>query len=159
MNDIEEAPPLGFEGSDETKPDERRKHKRLQVLWLNERNSKDLDRVWVISHDGEHPQKVVYGVVADVSRSGVKIIINQKDVIEDEQFHLVIHPPEELGIPTIELEGSKRWDDAAQKNVYCAIGLMAESENGTAQLLQLTESLEKNPENEKLVKCEIIFDD
>ena len=145
---------------EELSPEDRRGCKRVQVLWFNEQNKNEMSRVFVVSHGESHPQKVVVGVVADISRTGVRILIQQRDMIDTDSFKLVIHPPEDLDIPDLELEGTRQWDDATQKNIYTAVGIHINDDSESHQNLEkLADTIDSQPPNEAIIKCEIVFED
>lgn len=158
MTDIEKPLTDRSESFSSDKHDDRRDSKRIQVLWLTDKKNNDLTRVFLISHEDSMPQKVVFGVVADISRTGVRILIRQNDFIQSDKFHVVINPPQELELPSLELKGTKRWDDETQKNIYTAVGVRFDDNQDMDALNKLAESIESRESEENIVRCEIVFD-
>lgn len=148
INMLNDSPP---------KIEEKREYPRLQVLWQNEKNqiSKE-QKVWLVSQEEGKPNQVLNGLVADISRSGVKIIINQENRILDDHFSIVIHPPKEFELPDMEFEGEKRWDNESCTHVFSAAGIRIIGDQSEEKMEQLQSKAEEFSEF-KNIKCEIVF--
>jgi hypothetical protein len=138
---------------------ERRAQKRVQVLWINDQRSSVHDKVWLVSHENSAPRNVVYGLVADISENGVKILVtHQNSFVEDEEFELVIYPPESSGLPQLQVTAKKCWDAQSGNNFYRAVGVCFETENPDfVTLTQHMDALPQDARSGRHIQCEIHF--
>lgn len=70
------------------------------------RQSKRVDTFWLVYQKDE---KALLGYITDLSESGLRFWISREVKIKDDNFSIRVHPPQEIGIDSIDLDVHKTW--------------------------------------------------
>ena len=137
--------------------EEKRESTRLKILWQHESTiSLENKKVWIIKDEQGKPNKVVLGIIDNISKNGIKIAVKKEHAFTEKNFTVVIYPPDETGIPPLEFNGEKRWDDVSKQNRIYSTGVkLISDEQNKKDFDSLIKSVKEN--NSTNINCEIIF--